>query len=90
MNKFLKKKGFVKMWLADKSGFWWEKYFPHPYLKDLKVCVDDIWLGGSVFIDTDEVNTEGKYAGVQYTVYRLHLTKKNVKKVLKLVREEHL
>lgn len=90
MNKFLKKKGFIKIWLEDKSGCWWEKYFPHPYLHGLRVVVDDIWLGGSVFIEADEVRLDGEYAETPYTLYRLPLTKNNVKKVLKLVREEHL
>ena len=54
-KKKLKKLGFKKKWLEDKSGYWFEKKLPHPYFKKLTLNVD-LDCGFGITIDVEDIN----------------------------------
>jgi hypothetical protein len=53
-EQILKRKGFKRKWLGDKSGYWWQKN----YGKDWKICAD---LTGNWFYS--EVRTYQAFDG---------------------------
>ena len=39
--EYLKQLKFKKVWLSDKSGYWYEKKVKHPLLKNVEIIVED-------------------------------------------------
>ena len=69
----LKKYGFNRKWLSDKSSHWYEKRIKNPFLKKATVIV----CSGKIMVDCYDSDS-----GYFVTVYEVKESEKNLIKVL--------
>lgn len=83
MEKKLKKLGFKKKWLSDKSGFWFEKNFKYKDLRlQLMADLDNKHICLGIRVDPNGT-IKIKLSSCYDFVYQKKLTIKNVKLLIK-------
>ncbi|HSH52329.1 MAG TPA: hypothetical protein VK982_11460 [Bacteroidales bacterium] len=84
-DKYLKDKGFKKVYLSDKSGYWYELSIKNKFIKNLHISVEPDRKNITVWA-TEPKNLNAR---MDYTFAIIHkkLTKKNLWHILFVVQE---